>query len=81
MLNVLDGLLAEFPFNWFPLREGSPDDEGGAIRFYFSGFPFNWFPLREGSAAKNGKCVTVQAATKFPFNWFPLREGRRMWLT
>ena len=49
MLNVLDGLLAEFPFNWFPLREGSPDDEGGAIRFYFSGFPFNWFPLREGS--------------------------------
>ena len=37
----------EFPFNWFPLREGRlyvlDDTQRAAL------FPFNWFPLREGS--------------------------------
>ena len=40
-----------FPFNWVPLREGSPS----RIKPYKSNstrFPFNWVPLREGSQIK-----------------------------
>ena len=40
----------EFPFNWFPLREGRlyvlDDTQRAAL------FPFNWFPLREGRSCK-----------------------------
>ena len=61
-----------FPFNWFPLREGSED-------LVFSPyidrrFPFNWFPLREGSISMT-TWMSFHLLGWFPFNWFPLREG------
>ena len=60
----------KFPFNWVPLREGTPaglKTTKGSIKF-----PFNWVPLREGTQHRS---QDVFYWFTFPFNWVPLREG------
>ena len=63
-----------FPFNWFPLREGSikkiveidPIKKEVSIQLVS--------PAR-GELAKSFPTLIRADLVRFPFNWFPLREG------
>ena len=69
-----------FPFNWFPLREGSSHTQRKMTSFPL--FPFNWFPLREGSW--KAKLVTGKLRRFLGFHsiGFPCERGvsKSLWL-
>ena len=62
-----------FPFNWFPQRVGTHEDQRGVLLRPQSRFPFNWFPQRVGTLMADFERYKYE--TEFPFNWFPQRVG------
>ena len=69
-----DTFLALFPFNWFPLREGS-SEKTIYIDFEVEGI----VSIQLVSPARGEGLLTLDCLAGlevFPFNWFPLREGR-----
>ena len=66
-------LIVGFPFNWFPLREGSMNAVfANCTNFNKPRFHSIGFPCERGVAAVVHPALSLGL---FPFNWFPLREG------
>ena len=62
-----------FPFNWVPLREGTPNP--CCPHCCGDTFPFNWVPLREGTCQRSRRQPTA-ALKCFHSIGFPCERGR-----
>ena len=70
-----DTFLALFPFNWFPLREGS-SEKTIYIDFEVEGIvSIQLVSPARGEPQSSAPSTPGSGFRMFPFNWFPLREG------